>query len=87
MMIHLSAENEQYVRSLVQGGQFTSEDEVIDEALRLFQERDELAKLAELRREIAIGIEQADSGELAPFDPHATLTRIRSRQAASSRET
>jgi Arc/MetJ-type ribon-helix-helix transcriptional regulator len=55
---------------------------VIDEALRLLEERDDQAKLAELRRKIPIGIEQADRGELAPFDPRATLARIRSRQAA-----
>ncbi len=81
MTIHLSGDREQLVRSLMQGGQFASEDEVIDEALRLLKERDEQGKLAELRREIAIGIEQADRGELETFDPHATLARIRSRQA------
>ena len=86
MTIHLSGDREQFVRSLVQIGQFASEDEVIDEALRLFQERDELAKLAELRREIAVGIEQADRGELAPFDPHATLARVRSGQTSSTKE-
>ena len=79
MTIQLSGEREQFVRSLVQGGQFNSEDEVIDEALRLLQERDIQARLADLRREIAIGIEQADRGELGPFDPQATLARIRSR--------
>ena len=39
---------------------------------------------AELRRDIADGIEQADCGELSPFDPRATLARIRSRQATSA---
>ena len=48
---------------------------MIDEALRLLQERDEQAKLADLRREIGIGVEQADRGELAPFGPHDTLER------------
>ncbi len=80
--IHLSGEREQIVRAFVQGGQYGSEDEVIDAALRLLQERDDQARLAELRREVAIGIEQADRGELGPFDPQATLARVRSRQAA-----
>jgi hypothetical protein len=40
--------------------------------------------LAMLRREIAIGIEQADRGELAPFDPHANLARIRSQAPGQS---
>jgi antitoxin ParD1/3/4 len=81
MVIHLSEERERIVRSFVEDGRFASEDEVIDEALRLLEERDEQAKLAELRREIALGIEQVERGELVPFEPHATLERIRSRQA------
>lgn len=86
MTLHLSGDREEIVRSFIEDGRFTSEDEVIDEALRLLQERDEQAKLANLRRDIAIGIEQADRGELAPFDPHATLERIRSRQAPTARQ-
>jgi antitoxin ParD1/3/4 len=77
MTIHLSSEREQFVRSLVQAGQYATEDEVIAEALQLLEERN---KLAVLRQEIAIGIEQADRGELEPFDPQATLARVRSRQ-------
>jgi antitoxin ParD1/3/4 len=76
MQIYLSDDREQFVRSLVQAGQYASEEEVIAEALRLLEERDEQAELAELRREIGIGIEQADRGELVPFDPHATLVRL-----------
>jgi antitoxin ParD1/3/4 len=85
MTIHLSGERERFVRNLVQGGHFASEDEVIEAALRLLQESDE-ARLTELRREIAIGIDQADRGELGPFDPHATLSRIRARQDAGTRQ-
>jgi hypothetical protein len=43
-----------------------------------------LSVLDDLRREIAIGIEEADRGELAPFDPLATLERIRSRPEAKA---
>ena len=86
MTNHLSGDREEIVRSFIKDGRFSSEDEVIDEALRLLQERDEQAKLANLRRDIAIGIEQADRGELAPFDPHATLERIRSRRAPTTEQ-
>jgi putative addiction module CopG family antidote len=44
MTIHLSGNREQIVRSFIEDGRFTSEDEVIDEALRLLQERDEQAR-------------------------------------------
>jgi antitoxin ParD1/3/4 len=86
MSLQLSGDREQIVRSLIQDGRFASEDELIDDALRLLRERDDQAMLADLRREIAIGIEQADHGELAPFDPHATLERIRSRQTPATRQ-
>ncbi len=86
MTIHLSGDREEIVRSFIEDGRFTSEDEVIDEALRLLQERDEQARLANLRRDIAIGIEQANRGELTPFDPHATLECVRSRQAPTAEQ-
>jgi antitoxin ParD1/3/4 len=84
MTIHLSSDREQFIRSLIEAGHYPSEDAVIDEALRLLEERDEAAKLAQLRHDIADGIVQADRGELAPFDPHATLARIRSRQTSAT---
>ena len=83
MTIHPSGAREQIVQSLMQGGRYASEDEVIDEALRLLEERDEQAKLDHLRREVAIGIEQIARGETAPFDPQATLERVRSRRSAN----
>ncbi len=43
------------------------------------------SQLDELRREIAIGIEEADRGELAAFDPLATLERIRARLGATAK--
>jgi antitoxin ParD1/3/4 len=85
MIIQLYEEREQFIRSLMQEGGFESEGEVIDTALRLLQEHEQQAMLAELRREIEIGLKEADRGELAPFDPLATLERIRSRQAAGAR--
>lgn len=69
MMIHLSDEQEEVVRSLVEEGRYASADEVIDEALRLLQERDDQARLADLRREIAMGLGD-DPVEPDPSDPH-----------------
>ena len=85
MVIRLSKEQELIVRSLMQRDRFVSEHDVIGQALRLLQGHDEQARLVEVRREIAIGIEQADRGELLPFDPHDTLRRIRSRQPKTAR--
>ncbi|GAC1324663.1 MAG: hypothetical protein NVSMB14_17490 [Isosphaeraceae bacterium] len=77
LTVQLSDDREQFVRSLLQDGSYSSEAELIDDALRLLQERDDEFKLAELRKEIALGIEEIDGGELEPFEPLATLARIR----------
>jgi plasmid stability protein len=41
--------------------------------------------LEELRREIAIGVDQADAGNVAPLDAQATLARIRKRRAEAGK--
>jgi antitoxin ParD1/3/4 len=88
MNISLTPELEQFVSRKVESGMYHSASEVIREGLRLLIERDELyqTKLAELRREIALGIEEADRGELAPLDARATLTRIRSQGSERPKE-
>jgi antitoxin ParD1/3/4 len=83
MTVHLSSDREQFIRSVIEAGHYPTENAVIDEALRLLEERDEDVKLAKLRRDIVDGIDQADRGELSPFDPHTTLARIRARQRRS----
>jgi antitoxin ParD1/3/4 len=61
MVIHLSGEREQFVRSLVQGGRYVSESEVVEEALRLLEQRDS-ENGEEKRRVEALLIEGLDSG-------------------------
>lgn len=85
MSFESSRDRDLIVQSLVEGGRYGSEEEVMNEALRLLVERDEKAKLDELRREIALGIEDADRGDLAPLDPKAALERIRSDRARGNR--
>ena len=77
MNVSISRELEQYVQEKVQSGRYPSASEVIDEGLRLLKERDEAEhrKLEELRREIALGIEQADRGQASTFSEE-TLKEI-----------
>lgn len=76
-MIELSQETRELLYSLLIEGDYASEDEVIATALRLLRECREQAMIADLRHEIAIGLGEADRGELGPFDPRATLDRVR----------
>lgn len=66
MTIHLSKERERFIRSLVQGGSYASEDEVIEEALRLLEQRN-LMNFKENERIEALLIEGLESGPSTPM--------------------
>jgi len=75
MNVSLTQELEAMVQDKVRSGLYRSASEVIREALRLLREQD---RLRELRREIAAGIAQADSGETEPLDMKAIKAKARS---------
>lgn len=83
MNVSLTPELEQLVHAKVETGRYLSASDVVREALRLLEERDQLdeIRLAELRKFVAVGIEQADRGEVGPLDVDATLARVSSRKA------
>lgn len=66
MNVSLTPELERFVSSKVASGRYQSASEVIREGLRLLEEREvtKQAALEEVRRKIAVGLEQADRGEL-----------------------
>lgn len=70
MNVSLTPELETLVHDKVESGLYTSASEVVREALRLLRERDQIQqqRLAELRREIAVGLEQLDRGESTTYD-------------------
>ena len=83
MNVSLTPELAELVRGKVQSGLYPSESEVVRQALRLLEARDRLQEqsLQELKAFIAVGIEQADRGEVAPLDLDATFARVRARNA------
>lgn len=64
MNVSLTPELEQVISSKVKNGFYTSASEVVREALRLLQQRDETqeAKLSALRIEIQKGISELEAG-------------------------
>jgi antitoxin ParD1/3/4 len=80
MNVSLTVELEQYVHQKVESGMYHSASEVIREGLRLLKEQDELhmRRLEGLRREVAIGVAQADRGQVKPFTEE-TVERIKIR--------
>ena len=67
MNVSLTPRLEELVKQKVGSGLYGSSSEVIREALRLLEERDR--RLASLRRDIAVGIEQIEGGEYADYEP------------------
>ncbi len=65
MNVNLGPVLERFVSELLESGLYQSQSEVLREGLRLLKEREDLKKLRleELRKEIALGSEQADRGE------------------------
>lgn len=80
MNVSLTPELERFVTSKVESGMYHTASEVIREGLRLLKEREEVhqRKLIELRREIQIGTDQADRGEVSPFN-ESTLDEVKAR--------
>ena len=65
MGISLRPETERKIRDQMEAGGYPSVDEVVQEGLRLLEERDRMKKsdLDEVRRKIAVGLQQLDRGE------------------------
>lgn len=80
MNVSLPPELERLVAKKVASGGYQSASDVICDALQLLQDRDQ-RRLEDLRREIAIGLDQADRGEIAPMDMDAIRSEARRRLA------
>ncbi len=74
MNVSLTRELEKIVDGKVASGRYASASEVIREALRLLEERDQFK---DLREQVRLGLEQLDRGRRRPFDDR-TLERIKS---------
>lgn len=66
MNVSLTPELEQFIQSQLESGKFTSVDEVIIAGIKLLEERERIYKgrFEELKREIMIGIEASERGEV-----------------------
>jgi antitoxin ParD1/3/4 len=87
MNVTLPPELESFVRYKMANGPYRDVGEVICEALSALRERDEhyMQKLADLRREIDIGIAEIERGAVAPFtDATLELIKIRARRLSQS---
>lgn len=80
MNISLTGKLEQLVSDKLNTGMYDNASEVVRDALRLLQQRDE--HLRQLRAEVHAGFEQIEHGEFSEHDTrssHALMKRIKTR--------
>ena len=84
MNISLLPDLEELVKRKVESGEYDSPSDVVVHALYLLEACDRFrdAQLEALRREIAIGIEQCERGEVAELDIEEIIGEARRRLAA-----
>ena len=65
MNFNVTPAQEEYIKKKVASGRFESASEVVREAIRLLEEKDQrlLAQLDGIRDKVRIGLRQADAGE------------------------
>ena len=79
--VALSPEMAQLAHELVKSGQFSSAAEAVHGALLLLRDQplDDVADIAELRQDVAVGLAQRDAGLGEPWDVEAVKDRLRAR--------
>ena len=84
MNVSLTPELERLVEDRVASGKYASASEVVRAALRLLDERDRAyeAKLDALRRDLQVGREQMERGELIPAEDVVARLRREGRRVA-----
>ena len=85
MNVHLGPVFDEFVAGLLKTGHYQTQSEILREGLRLLKEREEVQRLrlAELRKEIAVGVDQADQGLFV--DGPGALSKIRQRSIQRKR--
>lgn len=83
MNVSLTNELEGFIDDLVASGMYYSASEVVRDGLRLLKDKEDFknTKLAELRHEVMLGVEQAKRGESKPLDVAAVKAEGRRRLA------
>jgi len=70
MNVSLAPDLEQFIQNQVESGKYTSASEVIQAALRMFVQQQDIyqGRFEELQKEIMIGIEASRRGEVVDAD-------------------
>ena len=86
MNISLTVEMRAFLEAEVASGAYATTSEVVRDAIRLYQRRkaEDAARLEALRKEVAVGLAEADRGDLVTVDAASIKARGRRRLAATT---
>jgi antitoxin ParD1/3/4 len=86
MHIHLPSDVEELVRRKVEAGEYETPSDLVIEAIHLLDAQDRVRQqqLDDLRREIALGLDECERGEVAELDIDEIIGEAR-RQLAAKR--
>ncbi|QSJ15957.1 type II toxin-antitoxin system ParD family antitoxin [Nostoc sp. UHCC 0702] len=82
MYIQIKPELEQFIQAQLAIGRFSSAEDVINEAFKLLQEREQ--RIEELRQKIAVGTEQIANGQVS--DGEVVFARLQEKIRQISEE-
>ena len=76
MPLTLPPELQEFIESQVASGKYASVDEVFMAGIKLLEERERLyqGRFEELRREVMVGVKEAEQGEL--LEAEAVITQL-----------
>jgi antitoxin ParD1/3/4 len=83
MHIRFSEVDEHYIKSKVESGFYTSENEVVKDAVRRMREEEE--RMARFQAAVRIGDEQIERGETVPYSK-ALMEQIEQRAVQRARQ-
>ena len=77
MNVSLKPDVQKYVEEKVKTGQYASPEEAVNNLLQQPRQREELTAedIEELRREIDVGINEANHGQFADFDAEGVIAQ------------
>ena len=79
MSISLTPELEEFIQNQVASGKYSSTEEVIIAGIKLLEEREKIyqGRFEELKREIMVGVEASERGEV--IDGREVIEKLRQR--------
>jgi antitoxin ParD1/3/4 len=86
MNVTIRPELQAFIEGKIRSGVYTSTDEAVNELLRYLSEVERLEDTEELRKQVLIGVEAADRGQVMDWDPEEIWQEVERRAAEDQKK-